>query len=495
MTNSTFIPRFCFMYIIFLIAGSCISDHKPTIVWKQYIDKLGTYSSPRCADLNKDGIKDIVLGAGLNEFEASEAAVLALDGATGELLWTVPGTDQIVGSAVFLHINSDDIPDVVIGGRSAQLMAIDGANGSVLWKFEIMGHDHNAVGYMRFNFFSPQIISDQDHDGIKDLLVANGGNIRAYSSTGEGRYPGVLGILSGQDGSLIAIDTVPDGKETYMSPIVIDHDGDGGLSVIYGTGGEIIGGQLYICPLESLMHSDLSSSQPLLSRKGHGFIAPPTLTDLNQDEVLDIIVNWHGGEMIAIDGLTFQPLWSFSLGDTELNTSPTPGDVTRDGIPDFFSSFSQGSWPKNTNAIQVIVDGSTGKALYQDTLGCTGFATALSYDFDADGSAEFLWNTNEYNCTGIYLANNTYNLKVYNHDKRDTWSWVNGLKAKNISSTPWLGDLDGDGVLDLIFCVQSNFGDIYSFYGIQVVRMEISYPLNDAPSWTEYMGKDAKGVF
>ena len=43
--------------------------------------------------------------------------------------------DQIFGSASFLDINRDGVPDVIIGGRAAELKAINGKNGKVLWAF------------------------------------------------------------------------------------------------------------------------------------------------------------------------------------------------------------------------------------------------------------------------------------------------------------------------------------------------------------------------
>src|SRR5690606_41556204 len=67
--------------------------------WSIYLANLGTFSSPRAADLNGDGVADIILGAGRQAIMATDTAGVALDGRTGRLLWRVGARDQIFRSA------------------------------------------------------------------------------------------------------------------------------------------------------------------------------------------------------------------------------------------------------------------------------------------------------------------------------------------------------------------------------------------------------------
>lgn len=444
-------------------------------------------------DLNGDDVKDIVLGAGQNEFESSDSAVIALSGIDGSVLWTNRGIDQMVGSAVFADMNLDGHQDVIISGRKTQLKVIDGTTGKEIWSYAIKHHDYDAKGYIRFNFFNPQLLTDLTDDGIPELLIANGGNILAYKQDGSDRYPGVLGILDGSSGDIIAADTMPDGQETYMSPVIYEKGQE--QIIIYGSGGERHDGHLYKTTLSALLRSDISSSKILASRKGHGFIAPVTLADINADDHIDILSNWHGGEMIAIDGRTDSVRWSYKLKNTELNCSPTPGDATGDGIPDFFSSYTIGAWPNNKGAVQVLIDGSTGHPIWQDSTGCVGFSTALSYDLDGDGSTEFIYSVNDHNCTGIYLGMTKFSLHYYDHAKQSSVVIYPPRSAKNISSTPWLGDLDEDDKLDLVICLQANYNDIYSYHGLQINRLQLGAAPSITPSWTEYMGREGKCAY
>ena len=112
--------------LLFILEFFSLKIHAQ-ISWSSNIDSVSTLSSPRAADLNADGVKDLVVGAGTDS-TFSNYGVVALDGNTGQLLWNLSTPDEIFTSAVFNDINNDNIPDVFIGGRNAQLYAIDGSN-------------------------------------------------------------------------------------------------------------------------------------------------------------------------------------------------------------------------------------------------------------------------------------------------------------------------------------------------------------------------------
>ena len=103
-------------------------------VWSAFTDSVVSYSSPRAVDLNNDGIKDVVIGAG-KEGQQTNFGILAFNGANGSLLWSVPARNEVFSSPQFQDITNDNIPDVFIGGRDAQFYAINGANGNIIWQF------------------------------------------------------------------------------------------------------------------------------------------------------------------------------------------------------------------------------------------------------------------------------------------------------------------------------------------------------------------------
>lgn len=122
----------CMLFLVFSFMKPAATTAQN---WSVIFDGVGTFSSPRVTDLNGDGVSDVILGAGREEFQACDSAIVALDGRNGQMLWKVKAIDQIFGSAALRDLNGDGIMDAVIGGRSAELKAIDGATGKLIWKF------------------------------------------------------------------------------------------------------------------------------------------------------------------------------------------------------------------------------------------------------------------------------------------------------------------------------------------------------------------------
>ena len=465
--------------------------------WFRDFGKIGTFSSPRLADLTGDGILDIVVGAAKKEFEFCDTAVIALDGKDGRLLWTASASDQIVGSASFVDITQDGLPDVVIGGRHAELIAIEGHTGRELWRYKTQDEVINTIGYIRFNFYNSQIIPDQDGDGIEDLLLVNGGNVHAPPNSTRFRYPGVLMVVSSMNGKVLFAATLPEDKETYMSPLIHDFHGDGKLSIVFGTGGETISGKLYLLPFEALKEGDIWKAKVLIEGAGHGFISPPVLVDLNRDGIRDIVVNYHGGITYAIDGHTHEQLWSVGIEGTEANGSLAVGNFNGDDVPDLFTHFNVGTWPENTGDIQLAINGLNGEIILKDSAGDIGMYSPLAVDLQDDSLDEVLLDVNEYNFfseeKGFSKTAHHIALFQFQPNFRDKFTDI--LYAKNPASTPWIGDMDGDQLLDIVYCEMTNTPIFYNFYGLRIHRKATRIVLLEPPSWGSYMGNHYDGVY
>ncbi len=487
---------------------SCQTTPKPPKTtnanWTVSLPGTVALSSPQLTDLNADGVDDVVMGAGSTEWHRSDTAIIALDGRDGELLWRRPARNQIFGSATFLDINRDQTPDVIIGGRSAELQAIDGRTGRLIWEFletnDPMGH--KKAGW--FNFTNAQLVPDLDGDRLDDLLIANGGDATIPDNT-RPRPVGRLLILSSQTGNVLREARMPDGRETYCSPVLVKQANQppGQWTLLFGTGGEAIGGHFYRATLGALMRSDLSAAVPLAEERFKGFCAPPVVCNLTADAVPDFVLNTVAGRTLAIDGATNKQLWQFSYPNCETFSVPAPGFfVGKDTIPDFFVNYAVGVYPFYSNGLAFLLDGKTGKMVQQFSAGSFSYASPLVADFDNDTHDDALLVVNDDREKGGKWRAFAH-LKIYDFQNNRQYNLTDSLPGANFAITPWLGDADHDGKLDVIFgttaAITKSFPGRSSYdvvpLQVRVARRKLAkIPVKNS-RWGRYMGPKGDGLF
>lgn len=499
MVNSL-LKLFFLSLILFLFAGSCAEKRKSELLWDINLFRIGSQSSPRTVDLNGDGVLDIVMGAGANEYQKSRQGILAIDGKTGATLWEQEAPDQVYGAATFYDVNGDSIKDVFIGGRSPHFKALNGKSGKVIWEYLYENHkDDPIMQYARFNFNNSVLVPDQNDDGIPDLLTVNGGNSKADPYSEANRFPAVLILFDSKSGNIIAADTMPDGKESYMSPLCFIQPGEKEHTIIFGTGGETISGNLYQAKLSDLLEKKLSNATIVASENEHGFIAPPVLADISGDGYYDIVAISHASTAFAIDGQNQKMLWKQKVENTESSNGFAVGYFTDDNIPDFFTFVSRGQWPNSTGTLQVMLDGRNGEIAYLDSMGCTGFSSPVVYDLNEDGYDEAIISINEFDCSLGFAGKSPVDIenRLISIDfRRHSFQVIDQTAGfKNIFSTPWLGDLDHDGYLDLIHCQYYHRGDLLSFLGMRVKRIDLGVEMKKDVVWGAFMGSNGQGLF
>lgn len=461
--------------------------------WSRLFYGVGTNSSPRTADLNGDGILDIVLGGGGKEFDSTDVGVLALDGSNGNILWTVAGSNQIVGSAVFKDITGDGTPDVFIGGRTAQFYAINGRNGKILWQY--LKQDYETENFSEdttlLNFFNPQFIPDQNQDGVEDILTSFGGFVAAEAGD-LNRPAGMLIVMDATNGKILKKSTVPDRKETYMSPVVCDFGN--GLTIVFGTGGERIPGNLYALLLDDFMGSGTQNCIKIDSGDMKGFIAPPVIADVTEDGIGDIVITTMDGYMKSYNGKNFSLIWSKQIhpfGETQ--SMPAPLYFDEDKVPDFFGSFNIGQWPENDTTIHVILSGASGHELFRDTLGRLQFSSPVLLDYNGDSFPDLVYPIN------IQMRNvlfPIYKTQLMLYDGRTgSKSPLDSLyEGKILGSTPLVTDLDSDGKVDLIYAFMTQFDEFITYQDLVIKRIELDVEMTNNP-WGGYMGTDYSSIF
>tara|TARA_B100001057_G_scaffold186400_2_gene187181 strand:- start:5035 stop:7977 length:2943 start_codon:yes stop_codon:yes gene_type:complete len=455
--------------------------------WHAFTDSTATLSSPRSTDLNGDNIKDIVIGGGVDSTFCNNS-IMAYDGYDGSLLWKRSSRDEVFGSAIFQDLTSDGIDDVFISGRSGQLMAINGLDGSLIWNY--FPYNTNPSDSGIYNFYNPQFIGDIDGDSYNDILISNGGD-HAAPSFQSNRPPGHLMIISSLTGNLIVKAVVPDSSETYCSPIVADIQNDGNQWILYGTGGENLGGCFYAVLLSDLLLGDISSSIVLDSDPNKGYIAPAAICQNTNNGIYDIIIQSYDGLVSKINGQNFSTIWTYQKSGTESSAEPVIGNFTGDLTPDVLLVLFNGVAPAYNDYFQVMLDGSDGSVQFIDSMGVINFASANAVDLNNDGRDEGIFSV-------VYFDNGYFNSKVQSVDfVNDTIITLDQVRTGvNIASTPLINDLDNDGMIDLIYCVKYDSLNPMGVKGINMFRHELSSIIPNAGiAWGSYLGNDFDGAY
>nr|MBX2815507.1 hypothetical protein [Saprospiraceae bacterium] len=311
-----------------------------------------------------------------------------------------------------------------------------------------------------------------------------------------------LMIMDPVSGQVVAADTMPDGQETYLSPVVRTASDKSQCMIYFGTGGETAPGSLYAISLENLLSQNVKEAQELVSDDAHGFISPPVLADLNHDGVEEVIVASHGGKMTALDGKTYASLWEHHFRGLEISNSFAVGHFSgADDVPDLSIVGSKGTWPRYTYSHHIMIDGHSGSIAYRDSSSCFSLGSPIAMDLNRDGQQEVLLSRNRYDCTIRFspdtLAPPEMSNEIVAVDfANDRIQIIDATDHfMNIFSTPWIGDMDNDGYADIVYPQYYNPTDIRRFLGMQIKRISTSVQMRKEPYWGGYQGSYYDGSF
>ncbi len=476
-------------FLLLLFHSTILLAQSESLIWESSVTEVSPFSSPRACDLNGDGVLDLVIGAGIED-KGTPKGIFAFDGSDGSILWQRYARNQVYGSPLFQDINQDGIKDVFITGRDAQLYALDGTNGNLLWQFW-SAQDGSARDSGWYNFYLPQWIPDQNQDGIQDLLLTNGGDA-TLGPTVKNRPAGYLMALNGLDGSILQLDTMPDRKETYHSPLLVDFFQDGNLQILFGSGGETIGGTYYQISLSDFMAGGLSQVQVLLSDSMEGYIAVPSVADLNHNGIPDLIVPQLNATIIALEGSNGEELWRHEEPGTDMYVSPTIGQFTGDDTPDIFTIASVGNWPFYQQTIKLLIDGATGQLVWSEAGYKYQLTSGIAIDWDEDGYDEILFSNNQ--DLGDTIRQLVTQFSLYDFNDGTISPFDLQRNGAMIFSVPLVQDLDDNQSLDLLFATHDNTRDWYRPDGFTLHRMELGF-FRDQIAWAGYQGTDGNGIY
>ena len=316
-------------------------------------DTAGSFfASPKLADINGDGNKEIVVG--------SIDKNLYVYKSNGEILNGFPvKTQGIIRSTAAIDLRKDGSSVIVFGSGDGNVYAVD-QKGDSLAGFPV------STG---FPIKTSPVISDINSDGQKEIIVFSGdGSVYVYNYQAElfNGFPKRIQTTQDTYGSLIIM----------SSPAVADMDGDSAKEMVFCTIDssitvlDVLGnvrqgfpkklnGIVYSSPVISKIDSDeykivitAGNTLYIIDKRGNinmekefssEFISSPVVVDIDNDGKAEIIAATIDGKILALSASgTISEEWEFETV-SEILSSPIIADVNGDDKLEILIGLMNGS--------------------------------------------------------------------------------------------------------------------------------------------------------
>ncbi|XP_011168597.1 uncharacterized protein LOC105201976 isoform X2 [Solenopsis invicta] len=322
--------------------------------------------------------------------------VLALNGKTGEIIWTHWTANSILSVDCGADLTDDKIKDCIISGRGEILQAIDGHDGSKIWEMPLF-HVDSSEQQTILDIYDARFIADMDSDGIGDVIashVVQSDNIQASS----------IFVISGKNGHVIRNINLPYTEQLFTAPQIIVHPDGENIFVLATTSQQDDGG-LYIVSQANIFYGDGLQLRKLNHNTGKNALLPPILIDITSDGIEDIVAAMFNSTIMAYNGSTFEPIWNYTVPNSEVISIPIPGYYNDDDVPDFMVKHQIGNGLSTYYyTVATVIDGRNGQPLLEKPMedSLSGQMSGLSVTVDGFGNDWFLhWSTDCLNYEGV----------------------------------------------------------------------------------------------
>ena len=414
-----------------------IGGFDPAVEWWKEIFTVDPASNqvmmtPAVADLDLDGIPDVVFSTFTGRTYETNGRLRAISGADGSDLWTVTDHRYRVRGAAGVALGDIDLDgeiEIIATHESDTLMAFE-ADGTFKWRAASSG------GLDRWGSAS---IADLDQDGVPEIVMGAtalraDGSLMWQGAFGRGAHPGVGPLSTVADIDLDGSPDVVAGNTAYRAdgtvlwnaaipdgfPAVANFDDDPYAEVVVVSGGNVY-----------LLEQDGSLAWGPNPIPGGGFGGAPTVADVDSDGQPEIGV--AGANFYVVYETDGSIKWS---SPTQDRSSTVTGSSVFDFEGDGRAEIVYGD-----ELYLRIYDGETGAVLWElrKSSGTT-YELPVIVDVDADGNAEIVAAANNYafgHRTGIVVVG----------DLNDTW--VSTRRIWN-QHTYHLTNVNDDGTIPVV---------------------------------------------
>ncbi|MGI4733598.1 MAG: FG-GAP repeat domain-containing protein [Janthinobacterium lividum] len=270
----------------------------------------------------------------------------------------------------------------------------------------------NVVGTAAGNYSTPTM-GDLDADGLVDMMLGQGdGTIKWFEQTAAASPSFGTGVLlKNSDGSTLDVGN-------FAKPTLTDLDGDGLLELLVGedTGTVLRYEQIAATGTNALVFTKATLftnpyGTATNSAPNGGSYPRPTVADLDNDGLLDILVGSNDGslrryEQTAANAITFTSLAQMKLADgTVIDAGevdkPLLTDYNGDGLLDMLLGNKAGNivlytqTTTNSAIFKPLSNLTTDGTTVMSMVGANGYAAPAISDIDSDGLLDlFVGNAN-----------------------------------------------------------------------------------------------------
>ena len=337
--------------------------------------------------------------------------------------------------AFLIDIDKDEVKDLIISPNGVNISENQknclfykniGPNENGMFQFEFIKNNLFVENMIDVGSSGIPILHDLNNDGLLDLIIGNKGyyneanydsQLKAYKNIGSSDEA-IFELISNDLGNLSQIGNIASIESIH--PTFGDLDQDLDQDLIIGTSN----GKIYF--IENIGNNNdwpIFNNDIIDLNIDVGSHASPQLIDLNRDGLLDLVIGERSGKDLSVNPPILEGLNYFQNIGTE--TSFQFDDQT----PIFYND-----------------DGTVTKSLGAINLMNPTYLTAYTVPYFYEHSGEYV----------LVIGTENGKIHLYNNIENNIFGYYNSISNNIINdnnairSCPTIGDINNDGIPDLI---------------------------------------------